>query len=49
LKREDSSRKPERIRINMIRELIMKHILIFEATSAIKLRNSLNLLLMMRS
>jgi hypothetical protein len=49
LKREDSSRKqPERIK-NILRELIMMLILIFEATSATKLRRSLNLVLMMRS
>jgi hypothetical protein len=42
LKREDCSRKqPESIRKNMLRELIIMLILIFEATSARKLRKSL--------
>jgi hypothetical protein len=49
LKREDSCRKQlERIK-NILKELIMMLILTFEAISATKLRNGLNLLLMMRS
>jgi hypothetical protein len=50
LKRECCSRNlPERIRINMLRELIMMLILIFEVINVTNLRKSFNLLLMMRS